>query len=148
MGMQDMLRLVRQAYKTFNLIAVTTTACPTCGYTAFTDGAKTIPCAQCGGAGEIPVLSIHRIHGRWSFVQLTAVDAYKGVPPGVESGDLMLWVAARDKAEMDTVFHSKDGYVEVEGNTFVLGGENPDGVGSPDEYCYIARKRKPSFTYG
>jgi hypothetical protein len=145
--MQDSLRLVRQAYLPFKLVAITYTTCPTCGYTAFTDGAKVIPCQTCGGSGQVATFNIQRIQGRWSFVQLTAVDAYKGVPPGVESGDLMLWIRTQDKAAMDAVFHSKDGYVEVEGNTFVLGGENPDGVGNPDEYCYIARKRKPAFQY-
>lgn len=147
LAMKQDYGLASRAYQMINAVYVSGSACPTCGYTDFTDGARTIPCITCGGTGQVATFTIHRLSARWSMVQLTAVDAYKGIPPGVESGDLMVWVNPRDKDVMDKLYHTKDSYIEVEGSTYAVGGEAPDGVGHPDEYVYICRKRKPAFTY-
>jgi len=147
LAIQDSLRLSRQMYYPINAIVVNVTVCPTCGYDAFTDGARVIPCATCGGTGEIPTYVIYQLKARWTFVQLTALDPYKGIAPGVESGDLIVWVSPQDKETMLQVFHTKNSYLDIEGNTFMVGGYNPDGVGNPDEYSFIGKKYKPVHDY-
>lgn len=146
-AIQDTLKLTRQIYSAINLVLVEPVACTTCGYEPFTDGAKAIPCPVCGGTGEIPTYVIQRIKARWTFVQLSALDPYRGIPPGVESGDLLIWVSPRDEPAVLQAYRTKDSYLEIEGNTFTIGGYNPDGVGNPDEYCFIGKKRKPTHNY-
>lgn len=146
-AIQKDLRMTRQMYYPINIILVTTTACTACGYDAFTDGARTIPCATCGGTGEIPTYTVQQVKARWSFVQLSAFDPYKGIAPGVESGDLLVWVGTDDKSAMLQAYHTHNSYLDVDGNIFAIFGFNPDGVGNPDEYCFVAKKHKPVHNY-
>jgi hypothetical protein len=134
LSIQDSLRLSRQMYYPIKAIVVNVTVCPSCGYDAFTDGARVIPCVTCGGTGEIPTYVIYQLKARW-------------IAPGVESGDLIVWVSPYDKETMLQVYRTKSSYLDIEGNTFMVGGYNPDGVGNPDEYSFIGKKYKPVHDY-
>jgi len=147
MAIGDDLAGARQMYYDIKAILVNVTACPVCGHDEFTDGPRVTPCATCGGTGEIPSFVVHQLKARWTVVQLAALYPYRGIVPGVESGDLIIWVGPRDKATMLQIYRTKNSYLDMEGNTFAISGFNPDGVGNPDEYAFIANKYKPVHAY-
>ena len=138
---RDNLAQFRRSYRPFCIVTVNTTES---GYESFTDGALNVVDST-NGTGLVPSFIVSNIYGRWNVVELPALNPYHGIPPGVESGDYLIWVGQADSAAMQACQEQAYSYVEIEGQTFKLQGSSPDGFGAILEYRFIARKHKPVF---
>jgi len=137
----DNLGQFRRSYQKIMVVTVSVTES---GYDAFTDSALGIPDST-NGTGLIPSFSLSWVPARWTVVDLPALNPYQGIPPGVESGDYLIWVGRRDYPMMQVCQDEAYSYIEINGLTFKLQGNSPDGLGQSHEYRFIARKYKPVF---
>jgi hypothetical protein len=145
LAVKKVLEMTRLAYEAIVLVNVDTTDCTTCGYDRFTDSGLDPVCPTCRGLGRIATFVIHELYARWNVIELPSVNPFEGIPPGVESGDYLVWVSKRD---YDLALLAQDeaySYVEISGQTFKFQGVSPEGIGHSDEYRFIAKKYKPVF---
>lgn len=130
--------------KAFEKVMIVTVTVAQSGYEPFTDSALGIPDAT-NGTGLIPTFSISYVNARWNVIDLPAINPFEGIPPGVESGDYLVWIGKRDYGMMKACQDSAYSYIEIDKQTFRLQGVSPDGIGLNNEYRFIARKHKPVF---
>ena len=141
MKVLDNLASFRQAFNKVMIVTITVTQS---GYEPFTDSSLAIPDTT-NGTGLIPTFLISYVYGRWNVIDLPSINPFEGIPPGVESGDYLIWIGKQDYASMKACQDDAYSYVEIDGQTFKLQGVSPDGIGLSNEYRFIARKYKPVF---
>jgi hypothetical protein len=141
MQLKDNFREIARVYRPIVLVNVTVTQS---NYDSFTDSALNTP-DETSGTGLIPAFTVVRVNARWVVIDFPAINPYEGIPPGLESGDYIIWTSPRDYAVMLASQDSAYSYLELSGQTFKLQGVNPDGMGMTGEYRWLARKHKPVF---
>ena len=138
----DNLGQFRGSYQ--KIVIVTVSVTPS-GYDEFTDSALVVPDST-NGTGLVPSFSLKQIYCRWTVIDLPALNPYQGIPPGVESGDYLIWIGKRDYPMMLACQEQAYSYIEIGDLTFKLQGYCPDGLGQSHDSRFIARKYQPVFT--
>jgi hypothetical protein len=139
------LSKVGQAHETVYTFLVSVTDCPTCGYDEFTDSSRTLPCTVCNDTGKIASITRCDVYARVNVIDLVQLDPYKSIPPGVESGDALVFFSSRDYDLFNELYNSEHGYIQALGQTFKVTGINEEGFGKTYEYMAICKKFKPTF---
>ncbi|NIQ88599.1 MAG: hypothetical protein GWN93_05785 [Deltaproteobacteria bacterium] len=129
------LRDVRQhTYRSFHLVWPSAeTDCPDCAFEDFTQSGDSITCATCEGLGKILTWAKAEVYGRiqhYDFVTLAA----SGLPPGVEVGDVVVYVSREVKDMALDVRQSQYGYLFIDSDTYRPVSVAPTGVGHQDEW--------------
>lgn len=146
LAVQRDLEKTRDVHDTIDVILVTTVACSVCGHDTFTNSSRIIPCSTCNDTGWIATKVRHTIKGRVELLELPELVPFKGIPPGVESGDALIFVSIRDYDLLNTCYKSEYGYIIAKGRNFKPMAVDQEGLGRVDEYRVIAKKHKPTFT--
>jgi len=143
---RDTLGGVRNSQVTVQMVEPQLVNCTVCQRDEFTNSSSSIPCATCGGTGKT-VSNYKRTWFRASaaVVEITQLDIFKGLPPGVESGDYLVWVSDKDLDTVEQAFKDQNAYLLIHGETFRIYGYSADGIGYADEYRLIAKKFKPTY---
>lgn len=146
MAMQDALRLTRNTPTPITALIPVLVECPACGYSKFADSGTAIPCVRCGGTGQVVERwKRYTLAARAVVVEIPQLEVWKGLPPGVEAGDYLVWVSTRDLAVMQECQENADGYVSIFGQHFAIFGLSAEGVMNADEYRAICKKRSPRY---
>ena len=138
---QTMLHASGNFRGVYGLVA-TVTDCTACGYDTMSDSGLDPTCATCSGTGKTFAWLVQEVSARikvFDFVQLQGAGA---VPPGVELGDMALYVRKNDQALFDTIQQEHRSYVKVDGdsNAYRPFAVSSDGVGMDDEFRILMRK--------
>jgi hypothetical protein len=129
------LRDVRQqTYRSFHMVWPTAEDdCPECSFDDFTQSADDITCQCCNGTGKLLTWANAEVYGRiqhYDFVTLSA----SGLPPGVEVGDVVLYVSEDVKNMVLVVRENQFGYLLIDSDTYKPVSIAPTGVGHRDEW--------------
>lgn len=132
----------QQIYRPFHLVWPSSESdCPDCSFDEFTQSADDVTCATCMGLGKVYTWTHAEVYGRiqhYDFVTLAA----SGLPPGVEVGDVVVYVSEDIKdIIVSNVRTAQYGYVFVDDDTFWPISVTPTGVGHQDEWR-VELKRK------
>ena len=137
------MRVIRGNYRTVYLLYPTETECTVCGgVDEFTDSAYDISCANCGGVGYTLSWATWQIAARIKQIDLVQLQA-AGIPPGIEMGDVELYVSRDTKAFIEKIREESRAYVYFDGQRFRPETITADGVGTADEWRIELNRYNP-----
>ena len=137
------MRMIRGNYRMVYLLYPTETECTVCGgVDEFTDSAYDISCATCGGVGYTLSWATWQIAARIKQIDLVQLQA-AGIPPGIEIGDVELYVSLDTKAAIEKVREELRAYVYFDGQRFRPTTITADGVGTADEWRIELNRHNP-----
>ena len=141
-GIRQTMLMTSGNFRAVYGLKATVTDCTACGYEPMSDAGLDPTCATCLGTGKEIVWLVQQVSARvrvFDFVQLQGAGA---VPPGVELGDIALYVRKNDRALFDTIEQEHRSYVKVDGdgNAYRPFSVSSDGVGMDDEVRILMRK--------
>jgi hypothetical protein len=115
-----------------------------CGFDELTQSGINPNCLSCKGTGRVITYRPHEVKARikvFDFVELQGAGA---APPGVELGDVALYVRLHDKKTFSTCNLDTYSYVVLEGDPVAYRpfSITADGVGLEDETRIILKKTK------
>ena len=132
----------RGDFRSVHVLHATLTDCTVCGYDPMSDSGDDPTCSECEGTGKTISWLAREIPSRikvFDFVQLQGAGA---VPPGVELGDVALYVRKNDRETFETLEGKQHSYVKIagDGNAYQPFSITADGVGQDDEIRVLLRK--------
>ena len=137
---------LRGEFRRVWVLIATTSNCDAagCGYDSMSDSAIDPTCSMCDGTGKTITFTTHELKARikvFDFVQLQGAGA---APPGVELGDVALYIRVHDKGVLTTCNETPISYVKLEGDSVAYRPFSiaADGVGREDEIRVLLKKTK------
>ncbi len=137
------MRVIRGNYRAVYLLYPTETECTVCGgVDEFTDSAYDVSCPTCGGTGYTLAWATWQIAARIKQIDLVQLQA-AGIPPGIEIGDVELYVSLDTKAAIEKIIEESRAYVYFDGQRFRPTITTADGVGTADEWRVELSRHNP-----
>lgn len=131
-----------QPFRRVWLVLATETSCTSCGFDEMSNSGLDPTCATCEGLGKVVTFTKLEVRARikvFDFVQLQGAGA---APPGVELGDMALYVPVTSQSNFDTLMSEERSYAKIEGdsNAYRPFSVSADGVGGVDEIRVVLKK--------
>lgn len=137
------MKMVRANYRAVYLLYPTETECTACGgVDPFTDSAYDISCSTCGGVGYTLSWATWQIAARIKQMDLVQMQA-AGIPPGIEIGDVELYVSRQTRDAVERIMEESRAYVYFDGQRFRPTNVTADGVGTADEWRVELKRFNP-----
>ena len=137
------MKVIRGNYRTVYLLYPTETECTACGgVDTFTDSAYDVSCPTCGGVGYTLSWAPWQIAARIKQIDLVQMQV-AGIPPGIEIGDVELYVSRDTKEAIEKIREESRAYVYFDGQRFRPTTITADGVGTADEWRIELKRHNP-----